>query len=141
MSFDPITAAIDAAKLVIDKIFPDPAQRDAAKLAMYQAQQAGEFKPIEIEFQLAIEQIKVNAVEASSSSLFVSGGRPAAMWVCVSGLAYTFLLQPLLTWGSSIGKFPAPPPIDTTLLLQLLFGMLGLGALRTAEKFKGVASK
>jgi len=45
-----------------DKIWPDKAQADAAKLAMFQAQQAGELKPLEQEFDLSKVQIAANAV-------------------------------------------------------------------------------
>jgi hypothetical protein len=41
----------------------------------------------------------------------------------------------LLLGGVSINISPA----DLTEMLPVLMGMLGLGALRTAEKFKGVA--
>lgn len=141
MGFDPITAGLEVAGKIIDRVFPDPAQRDKAKLDIMKMQQDGEFKQMEIDANNALEQLKVNAVEAASGSLFIGGGRPAAMWVCVSGLAYTFILQPLLTWFSSISSIPAPPVIDTSLLVQLLVGMLGLAGIRGYEKAKGVASK
>jgi hypothetical protein len=141
MSFDPITAVLDVAGKLIDKFFPDPNQAAAAKLEMFKAQQAGEFKQLDQDFQLAIEQIKTNAVEAANPSVFVSGGRPAAMWVCVGGLFYTFLAQPLLAWGAAIFKLPIPPVIDSGMLIQLLVGMLGLAGWRSLDKSNGVASK
>ena len=90
---------------------------------------------LEIENQGLQAQIELNKIEAQSASVFVSGWRPAAGWVCVLGLFYTFLLQPLLAWATS----SKPPEIDTTLLIQLLFGMLGLAGIRTYEKRKGIA--
>jgi len=90
---------------------------------------------LEIENQGLQAQIELNKIEAQSASVFVSGWRPAAGWVCVLGLFYTFLLQPLLAWATS----SKPPEIDTTLLIQLLFGMLGLAGIRTYEKGKGIA--
>jgi hypothetical protein len=139
MSFDPITAGMDLAGKVIDKIFPDPAQRDAAKLAMLKQQQDGEFKQMDIDFQLQLEQIKVDAVEASNASVFVSGWRPGCGWVGVAGLAYTFIGQPLLAWGAVTFGKPIPPVVDTALLMQLVFALLGLGGLRSFEKIKGVS--
>jgi len=139
MSFDPITAALDVAGKIIDRVFPDPNQAAIAKLEMFKAQQAGEFKQMDQDFQIMLEQIKTNAVEAASSSVFKGGWRPGAGWVCVWGLAYTFLIQPLGTWlAVAQGRGPLPV-IDTMLLIQLLLGMLGLGGLRTFEKFKGVS--
>ena len=90
---------------------------------------------LEIENQGLQAQIELNKIEAQNASVFVSGWRPAAGWVCVLGLFYTFLLQPLLAWATS----SKPPEIDTTLLIQLLFGMLGLAGTRTYEKGKGIA--
>jgi len=141
MAFDPLTAALDVAGKVIDRVFPDPTQAANAKLEMFKAQQAGEFKQLDQDVQLQLEQIKVNAVEAASGSTFVSGGRPAAMWVCVMGLFYSFIAQPVLVWLSGIIKIAAPPVIDSSLLVQLLVGMLGLAGWRTLDKTKGVASK
>jgi len=94
-----------------------------------------EVQLLEIENQGLQAQIELNKIEAQSASVFVSGWRPAAGWVCVLGLFYTFLLQPLLAWATS----SKPPEIDTTLLIQLLFGMLGLAGIRTYEKGKGIA--
>ena len=94
-----------------------------------------EARLLEIENQGLQAQIELNKIEAQSASVFVSGWRPAAGWVCVLGLFYTFLLQPLLAWATS----SKPPEIDTTLLIQLLFGMLGLAGIRTYEKGKGIA--
>jgi hypothetical protein len=47
----------------------------------------------------------------------------------------TFLRQILSIWNISF------IPMDTSLITQVLFGMLGIGTLRTYEKIKGVASK
>jgi hypothetical protein len=59
-------------------------------------------------------------------------------WVCVIGLLYTFLAQPLLAWGSGVWSIPVPPQLDMGDLLTLLAGMLGLSVSRTFEKFHGV---
>jgi len=134
-----IGSVFDFGSKVLDKIFPDKNEADKAKLAMLQLQQQGELKELENEFALLAKQSEVNLEEAKSSNLFVSGARPAAMWVCVSGLLYTFLLQPIFSWISLVMKYQAPPIIDTGLLIQLLMGMLGLAGLRTFEKKNGVA--
>lgn len=126
---------------IIDKVFPDPNQKAQAQLALIQAQQAGEFKELEAQLQLAKGQTDTNLAEAANPKLFISGWRPAVGWVCVIGLTYTFLLQPLLSWYSAIGKFPVPPVLDTGTLMTLLAGMLGLGVMRTTEKMSGVAAK
>lgn len=141
MALDPITVALEIGSKVIDKLWPDPAQRDAAKLELLKMQQSGELAELTASVELAKGQLAVNRAEAQSSSVFVSGWRPAVGWVCVLGLLYTFLIRPMLAWSSGFADtpVPVPPPLDMADLLTLLLGMLGLGGLRTAEKIKGVA--
>lgn len=91
-------------------------------------------------------QIGLLTSDSASPSLFKSGWRPAAGWICVAGLAYTFLARPLLPWLITVGGLivgrdalvPALPPLDMTELYGLLVGMLGLGGLRSWERGKGV---
>lgn len=138
-----IGSVLEFGSKLIDRLWPDPAQRDAAKLELFKAQQAGEFKEEDQVFELAKGQQEINKVEAASSSLFVSGARPFIMWICGVSLLYAALLEPMARFVAAVvfkytGSFPA---IDTNITLQLLFGLLGLGAYRTYEKAKGVASK
>lgn len=134
-----IGSILDIGSKIIDRVWPDPAQRDAAKLELFKAQQAGEFKALDQVFELAKGQIGVNTVEASSSSLFVSGWRPGSGWICNCGLAYTFVLRPLFAWLAAIKGWPTPPEIDINTLMVLLGSLLGIGGLRSLEKVKNVA--
>ena len=86
-------------------------------------------------------QTDINKIEASSTSLFVSGWRPAIGWICGFAFGYATILEPLLRFASAVwigysGSFPA---IDTDLTLQALFGILGLGAMRSYDKKQGKA--
>ena len=76
------------AEKVIDRVIPDKAAAEKAKLEMAVALQSQEFS-------LALEQIKVNAEEAKSVHWFVAGWRPAIGWTCGFGLAYAAVLEPL----------------------------------------------
>jgi len=134
-----IGGLIDAGLKVLDRVLPDPAQKAAAQLELLKLQQSGEFRQLEADLQLALAQTKINEVEAASADPFKSGWRPAAGWVCVLGLLYQFLAQPLLAWGSVMQGYAAPPVLDLGDLYGLLFGMLGLGAYRSFEKTKGKA--
>jgi hypothetical protein len=96
-----------------------------------------ELKLLELESQANMAQTKINEVQAASPSIFVSGARPAAMWVCVIGFAYTFLAFPILAWASFNFKWMPPPAIDATILMNLLMAMLGLGSLRSFDLSKG----
>lgn len=85
-------------------------------------------------------QIEINKEEAKSNNIFVSGWRPFIGWVGGVGLAYTFVLAPFIEFFARIygytGEMPMP---DAGQLLTLILGMLGIGGMRTFEKFKGVA--
>ena len=82
--------------------------------------------------ELAKAQLEVNKVEAAHKSLFVSGWRPAVGWSCCFALVYSTILAPILSIWFTV------PPVDSSLLTTVLMGMLGLGAMRSAEKVKGV---
>ena len=125
---------------IIDKLIPDPQAKAQAQLDLLKLQQAGEFKELDAELALKLEQIKVNALEAQSPDLFRGGWRPFVGWVCGTGLAVQFLVAPLATWSAALyGHAVAFPSLDMGTLMTLLGGLLGLGTLRTTEKIKGVA--
>ena len=135
-------AIFDFGSKVIDKIFPDADARDKAKLAMMELQQQGAFKELEMQYKNATEQLAVNVEEAKSGNWFVAGWRPAAGWVCVMGLLYSVFIRPMISWVATISSLTAVPPvIDNVMLMQLLFGMLGLGALRSYDKKNDIAGK
>lgn len=127
---------------VLAKILPDPKAAAEAKLKMLELAQAGEFKELEANLQIATGQIEVNKIEAAQPGLFKGGWRPGAGWICVFGLGYTFVARPLLPWLLSVAgvaDVPVLPSIDTDELLLLLGGMLGLGGMRSFERVKGKA--
>jgi hypothetical protein len=124
---------------VIEKIFPDPVKAQEAKLELFKLEQQGQLAALDADLKMALGQMEINKVEAANSSLFVSGWRPAVGWVCVAGLTYTFIGQPILSWMSTMNQVPVPPELDLDSLVTLLAGLLGLGGFRTYEKVKGVA--
>lgn len=141
MAFDPVSAVLDIGGKLIDRLWPDPAQRDAAKLKMLEMQQTGELAKLTAETELAKGQIAINAEEAKSANWFVAGWRPFVGWMCGASLCYATIIEPLARFTAQVGfgYAGAFPVIDTMLTLQILMGMLGLGGMRTFEKGKGVA--
>lgn len=125
---------------VLDKVLPDATAAADAKLKALELAQKGELAVLDADMRLALAQIEVNKVEASTD-LFRGGWRPAVGWVCVLGLGYQLVLRPVLPWLVRVagGEVPDLPSIDTDTLMVLLTGMLGLGGLRTFEKVKGRA--
>jgi hypothetical protein len=125
---DPISAILNIGNTLINKLFPDPAEAAKAQLALMKMQQDGELATI-------VAQTDINKVEAASDSIFVAGWRPFVGWVGGLGFAYASIIEPLLRLIASVsgytGEFPA---IDTTITMQILFGLLGLGAMRSFDK-------
>ena len=131
---------IPAITQVLDKVIPDPQAAADAKLRALELAQKGDLAALDAEMKLALGQIEVNKAEAQTD-LFRGGWRPAVGWVCVVGLAYQFVLQPVLPWVVALfgSQVPPLPAIDNETLMVLLTGMLGLGGLRTIERVKGKA--
>lgn len=133
-------SVLDFGGKIIDKIFPDPNAAAAAKLELFKAQQAGAFKQMDAEVELAKAQIGVNAVEAANPGIFTSGWRPYIGWICGTGLGWNYIIRPAVETVMAVYGHPINlPAADMGELMPLLLGMLGLGTLRTVEKIKGVA--
>lgn len=124
---------------LMDKLFPDPAAAANAKLQIMQMAQTGELAQLDADTKMAMGQIAVNQVEASSPSLFVAGWRPFVGWICGFAFAFKFVLGPLVAMLLTAAGYPVVLPVmDFTEMSTILLGMLGLGALRTVEKVKKV---
>lgn len=142
MAIDPISTILDIGGKLIDRLWPDPAQRDAAKLELLKMQQNGELAQLTADTELAKGQIEVNKVEAANANVFVSGWRPAVGWVCAAALFSDFIVRPFsLFLAHFVNTTIDYPQLDTSTLLTLLLGMLGMSAMRTTEKLSKVATK
>ena len=90
----------------------------------------------------SLAQIELNKIEAGHRSIFVAGWRPFIGWVCGFALLWHFILFDMLTW-ITVNFFPhvteIPQLTGTETLVTVLLSLLGLGAMRTAEKFGGKA--
>jgi hypothetical protein len=107
---------------------PDPKARDK-----WVSETLGMF------MQADTSQIEVNREEAKSSSLFIAGWRPFIGWICGFAIAYQYVLVPIAMWVAFlVGKPLAKPPTLDGSLWELVFGMLGMGALRSFDKLKGL---
>ena len=86
-----------------------------------------------IALQPSILNAELNKVEAQHSSIFVAGWRPTIGYICALGLAFPFVINPIIQW--STGEVGPELPLDA--ILELALGMLGLATLRTVEKIQG----
>lgn len=92
-------------------------------------------KLLELEDKAREAQTNINMEEAKSESVFVAGWRPFVGWVGGFSLAYAAILEPFMTWTARLyGSTVIFPVIDTTITMQILFGLLGLGAMRSVDK-------
>ena len=121
---------IGAVGKIADDLTTSDKERMAAELDAYKA-----------ESERMGGQVEINKIEAASGSLFVSGGRPFVVWVCAFALAYAAVIEPIARFVATVGfAYAGPfPVIDTDLTMQVLLGLLGLGAYRSVGKIKGVA--
>lgn len=152
---DIIGQGLGVVNTLIDRLVPDKNLAEKMKADAARMQQEGELEEFRGNLQLALAQIQTNSEEAKSSSLFVSGWRPFIGWVSGVALALVYIPKALVitsmwtyqaviilaAWNGNAPTptFPVFPDVGVADVLGLLGSMLGLGALRTAEKFKGVA--
>lgn len=137
--WDTVAAPIIA---IINKVVPDKVAAAAAVATLQQMQVQGQLQDEMLQLQsVTSAQSDVDKAEASNANIFVSGWRPMIGWVCGAALCSQYIIRPLLQWGFLVAHQPLPtlPGIDDQ-LWQLMFGMLGMGGLRTFEKIKGVAA-
>lgn len=118
----------------IDKLFPDPAARDAAKFKLLELQQSGELKELELLTTSDRNQTEVNLQDSKSERMLQYGWRPFIGWVCGAALCYQFLARPLLTWAGGPWGIPSAPGLELDSLVTLLTGMLGLAGMRSLDK-------
>lgn len=97
-------------------------------------------------------QAEITLAAQKHSSKFVSWARPFLMWVCGVSLAFLFLgtiffnmvIASMVLINTNDYQLAQTTFLNGTkwvgdITLELVLAMLGLGVLRTAEKFGGVA--
>lgn len=124
---------VDPVSDILDKVVEDKDQK--ARLAHEIATMAERHAQ-----ELAKGQIDINKEEAKSRNIFIAGWRPFVGWTCGLALFWHFLGLPvtLFITGWFNLQHPPLPEFDMQSLMTVLLGMLGLGGMRTFEKFKGV---
>tara|TARA_R100000005_G_C4937003_1_gene163322 strand:+ start:553 stop:933 length:381 start_codon:yes stop_codon:yes gene_type:complete len=110
-------------KFVKDKDLQQKLSHDIATMAEKHAQ------------QLALQQIEVNKAEAKGN-WFQSSWRPLIGWICGLSLAINYMVSPIMAgFGVTI------PQADMSVMMPLLFGMLGISGLRSFDKYKKTDTK
>ncbi|MEM7569244.1 MAG: 3TM-type holin [Pseudomonadota bacterium] len=123
----PATDAVTAIGNVFDKLFTSDEERAHAQIVLTKIAQ-----------EPHLLQAEINKIEAAHRSIFVAGWRPFIGWICGLGVFWSFIGHPIFEWIVVLkGLDVVPPNIESSNLLELVLAMLGLGALRTAEKLTG----
>lgn len=136
---DPITIGgiFSIGSKLIDKLFPDPSEREKAKLEMLRMEQAGELEAVKV-------QLSAILAEAQSADPWTSRARPSFLYVVYVLILWAIPMGVLtvfnpgaaanFTEGFKGWLAAIPEPILT------LFGtvMLGYVVGRSWEKSKGI---
>tara|TARA_B110000046_G_scaffold161962_1_gene175941 strand:+ start:596 stop:988 length:393 start_codon:yes stop_codon:yes gene_type:complete len=129
MKLDPIGGIVEGLANGLDELFTSDEEREAAKLKLQALMQ-----------QPHILQAAANIEGAKHRSVFVAGWRPAIGWVAALGLGYQYLVLPFTGLINAYLELPAElPNLESDQLMTLVLALLGLGGMRTFEKFKGVS--
>ena len=122
---------------IIDSVHTSDEERLAAQAVL---------RKLDIEEQTVLQkvieaQIAVNLAASKHPSIFVSGARPAVIWICAAGLAWHYIGHDLFSWVAAVSGSSVRPPVlaGTEHLTTLIVGILGLGTVRTIEKIAGKA--
>lgn len=129
MNLNPIGGIVDGLAKGLDELFTSEEEREAAKLKLATLMQ-----------QPHMLQAVANIEGAKHRSVFVAGWRPAIGWVAALGLGYQFLVLPFAGLINAYLKLPAElPQLQAEQLMTLVLSLLGLGGMRTFEKYKGAS--
>lgn len=123
MALDPVTAGIDLASTIVQKIWPDKTAQEQQQLAAVLTMVQG--------------QMAINQAEAQSSDP-LQHWRGGLGWVCVAGYAWNYVIEPIATATASFAHYPVTiGRMDMTELSTLTIGMLGLGVTHAWQTVKG----
>ena len=120
-----IDSLIDPVSTILDKVIVDKDQRErlAHEIATMSERHHQE---------IMLAQLEINKADARGN-WFQSSWRPATAWVCVLGFTVNFLVSPLAApFGVAI------PQTDSSIMMPVLLGLLGLTTARSFERVKGV---
>jgi hypothetical protein len=129
-----LTALLPAVTDAVSRFLPEDKEARAQAERQLEASLADSLAAIDL------AQLDINKTEAASRNVFVAGWRPFIGWTCGAAMAYSYVLQPIISFGLAQANYLiALPSVELAEMMPVLMGMLGLGGLRSYEKVKGVA--
>ena len=126
--------SIKAVGNIVDEIFTSEDERNQTKIALEK-----------IQAKLKEKQMDINLADAQSKAGGISGfmqrsWRPMIGMSCALAIFWEFVIKQFLEFilaSFSIQTLPLPS-LDMGVLMPLVMSLLGMGALRTYEKQKGL---
>jgi hypothetical protein len=125
---------IQAVGNVIDELHTSEEERETLKL-----------KFAEIEAKLKEKQLSINLADAQSTAGGISGAiqriwRPLIGFSCALAIFWEYVLKQFLLFLIATFNWDTKPlpELDMGTLMPLVMALLGMGALRTYEKSKGI---
>lgn len=156
MSIDPLTAAFSLGEAAIERIWPDETKRAEEMRKLEELRQNGDIARLEAQVQLLLKQAEINLADANSGYRFQAWWRPAVGWVGAISLFCMYIPKAIVItyiwsyqaftvlerWdGTGNLAMPLFPDLGATDMIALIGSLLGIAAMRSHDKVKGVASK
>ena len=128
------SSTIKAVGNIVDELYTSEEEKAAAKLAIKK-----------VEAELKKRQMDINLADAQSKAGGLSGAiqriwRPLIGFGCALAIMFAYVLKPFLMFFLAtfhIETLPLPE-MDMGTLMPLVMALLGMGAIRSYEKVKGV---
>ena len=119
---------------VIGRFLPEDKEKRAAAEREIEKQLATHLARIDL------AQLEINKQEAAHRNIFVAGWRPFIGWSCGIAMCYAYIIQPITIFVlAQTGNLVSLPTLDLSEMMPVLLGMLGLGGLRSFEKYKKIS--
>ena len=119
---------------VIGRFLPEDKEKRAAAEREIDKQLATHLAKIDL------AQLEINKQEAAHRNIFVAGWRPFIGWSCGIAMCYAYIIQPITIFVlAQTGNLVSLPTLNLSEMMPVLLGMLGLGGLRSFEKYKKIS--
>ena len=126
---------VDSVGKIVDDLHVSEEEKQQAKA-----------KLIELENQIKLKQMAINLADSQSQAGGISGflqraWRPLIGFSCALAIFWEFVLSKFILFICGLFQYEVLniPQLDMGTLMPLVMSLLGMGALRTFEKTKGVA--
>ena len=128
------SGTIKAVGNIVDELYTSEEEREQAKLAIKK-----------VEAELKKRQMDINLADAQSKAGGISGAiqriwRPLIGFSCALAIFWEYVLKQFLMFLIATFNWETKPlpELDMATLMPLVMALLGMGALRSYEKVKGV---